>query len=395
MSSSSLLDIVRVPQQSLTGSLLVRNLDDTDRKWKISVAILSDDALYLLQPPSIEWIIIPLIHATAEQGVSGGGGVNDGNNINGNNPGMIFTMHTARISFTFKAPSERSAKGWVDAINELSEIANDNALLAAPEHLAEDLLEHAFAQPLIELEAKCEAAERLKNDAEIGVHSSTSSPPTSRPRKMVHNTGRHMDVLKASLPPYPLFVRAALEQYPVFSVNVGELHQSDEVEGNKRDTSGSDNTKVEDLLSSFHWGLSPKPPQSLHRLHILAAAEALLKASAEPISTSSLQENTVTSIDNSSFSSASYSSFSSLQSAPSPLLLEAAYLSCSTPLFVSRSFKLRERKRKGETLKLLQDFERKEVTLLTTSQESPTSSKSILFEGKASPTFSARYGNSG
>jgi len=375
---------------------LVRNLDDVDRKWKISVAILSDDALYLLQPPSIEWIIIPLIHATAEPGGGGGGGGgNDGNYMNGSSSNMIFTMHTARISFTFKAPSERSAKGWVDAINELSEIANDNALLAAPEHLAEDLLEHAFAQPLIELEAKCEAAERLKVSAEQnGIHNnSTSSPPSSRPRKMGHNSGRHMDVLKASLPPSPLLVRAALEQYPVFSVNLDLVQNGDTIEA--IDALVNNEVEVEDALYSFHWGLSSKPPQSSQRLQTLAAAEALLKASADSILSSNFPDHAVSSEDTSQLSSSNTSSsysFSSLNSVPSPLLLEAAYLSCSTPFFVSRSFKLRTGRKTGG----LHSLENKEIAILTSSQESP-STKSVLggVNGKASPNFSARYGNSG
>ena len=391
-SSSSLLDIVRVPQQSLTGSLLVRNLDDVDRKWKISVAILSDDALYLLQPPSIEWIIIPLIHATAEPGGGGGGGGNDGYFINGSSSN-IFTMHTARISFTFKAPSERSAKGWVDAINELSEIANDNALLAAPEHLAEDLLEHAFAQPLIELEAKCEAAERLKVSAEQnGIHNSTSSPPSSRPRKMGHNSGRHMDVLKASLPPSPLLVRAAKEQYPVFSINLDPVQNGDTIQA----IDALVKNEVEDVLYSFHWGLSQKPPQSSQRLQTLAAAEALLMASADSILSSNFPDHAVSSEDTSQLSSSNTSSsysFSSLYNVPSPLLLEAAYLSCSTPFFVSRSFKLRAGRKTGGLLSL----ENKEIAILTPSQESPSTTKSLLggVNGKASPNFSARYGNSG
>jgi hypothetical protein len=338
-SSSSLLDMLRVPTQpQLTGSLLVHNLDDIDRKWKISVAILSDEALYLLQPPSTNWIIIPLIHATAEPGSGNGSGSSLGsdalNSTSGS--GLIFTMHTARISFTFKAPSERSAKGWIDAINELSEIANDNALLAAPEHLAEDLLESAFAQPLIELEAKCEAAERLKLVSGTDFSNSTSSPPSSRPRKLAHSNGRHMDVLKAALPPSSFLIRAALERYPIFSPLLDLLEKKLNENNSRKEE------EEERALFSFHWGLSSKPPQSLQRLQTLARAESLLAVpqTLDSILSPSLVEIHHTS-DEDNLSSSSYSS---LQSVPSPLILEASYLSCSSPNFVSRSFKLRYEK---------------------------------------------------
>jgi hypothetical protein len=379
-SSSSLLDMLRVPTQpQLTGSLLVHNLDDIDRKWKISVAILSDEALYLLQPPSTDWIIIPLIHATAEPGSGNGSGsssVSDVLNLTSGS-GLIFTMHTARISFTFKAPSERSAKGWIDAINELSEIANDNALLAAPEHLAEDLLESAFAQPLIELEAKCEAAERLKLVSGSEFSNSTSSPPSSRPRKLAHSNGRHMDVLKAALPPSSFLIRAALELFPIFSIHLVDLLEKNLKENNKKKEE-EEEEEEERALFSFHWGLSSKPPQSLQRLQTLATAESLLMV---PQTLESILSPSLVEINHTSNEDAlSSSSYSSLQSVPSPLLLEAAYISCSSPNFVSRSFKLRYGKGTRKTqLNSINTHEQQVKDI----QESPTNSivkKSILGE---------------
>lgn len=194
LTSFDLLDIVRLPPILLRSRMLVRCLDQSDKRWLQAFCLLTETCLLMLQPGQT-WTRIALLHAQVRQ---------DTGQFSG-----YFELSTARKTYNFRAKHEEQAGEWVRVIALMSGVESDNSGLLTGEHLLQDYSEGRVQHGLLT------AAASIMHAGDGGPGGGGMSRLAPRP------IGSHTSAGALSLPPWAA-LRVAARQHAALTGGGGK-----------------------------------------------------------------------------------------------------------------------------------------------------------------------------
>jgi hypothetical protein len=134
--SFSLLDVVRLPMKILLRArMLVRCVDEQDKRWHQCTVLLTEVSLLLLRPPEHTWRSEPLVHAHVRQDTG--------------SQAEFFELSTAVKTYNFRAKHDKQAQEWVRLVNVVTSLHSDHVPLCTADFMADDWKEARFQEGLL------------------------------------------------------------------------------------------------------------------------------------------------------------------------------------------------------------------------------------------------------
>ena len=190
-SSFCLLDLLRLPTATHRGRLMMRCLDDRDKRWLACTALLTTSSLCLLLPSAAlpgappsgprapsgsSWRLLSLANATL-----------------GPVSGSTFELNTTRAAYSLQAGGPAQAEQWARALRAAIEAVTECSMMEAAENMGQDWAEASAQGALM-------GAVRELAGALAALPPSPALPP---PPALMHSMrGKHVDARTVTLPPH-------------------------------------------------------------------------------------------------------------------------------------------------------------------------------------------------